>query len=53
MRVDTVLGHAFLHRKARRVTGSPAWLTVRGTTWSDIARARFTHTKRTMFDVVA
>lgn len=33
--------------------GSPAWLAVRGTAWSDIARPHFTHTKRTMFEVVA
>lgn len=33
--------------------GSPAWLAVRGTAWSDIARPHFTNTKRTMFEVLA
>jgi len=32
--------------------GSPPWLAVRGTAWSDITRPHFTHTKRTMFVVV-
>lgn len=32
--------------------GSPPWLAVRGTAWSDITRPHFTHTKRTMFEVV-
>ena len=31
--------------------GSPAWLAVRGTPWSDIARPHFTNTRRTMFRV--
>ena len=31
--------------------GSPPWLAVRGTAWSDIARPHFTNTKRTMFEV--
>ena len=31
--------------------GSPPWLAVRGTAWSDITRPHFTHTKRTMFVV--
>ncbi|SEA79167.1 hypothetical protein [Acidovorax soli] len=33
--------------------GSPAWLAVRATAWSDIARPHFTNTKRTMFRVLA
>lgn len=32
--------------------GSPPWLAVRGTAWSDITRPHFTNTKRTMFEVV-
>ena len=32
--------------------GSPPWLAVRGTAWSDITRPHFTNTKRTMFGVV-
>jgi hypothetical protein len=35
------------------VLGSPPWLAVRATAWSDIARPHFTNTKRTMFRVVA
>ena len=31
--------------------GSPPWLAVRGTAWSDITRPHFTNTKRTMFVV--
>ena len=33
--------------------GSPEWLAVRHTAWSDIARPHFTNTLRTMFDVIA
>jgi len=33
--------------------GSPPWLAVRGTKWSDIARPHFVNTRRTMFRVVA
>lgn len=33
--------------------GSPAWLAVRSTPWSDIARPHFTNTKRTMFHALA
>ena len=33
--------------------GSPPWLAVRGTRWSDITRPHFTNTKRTMFEVMA
>jgi hypothetical protein len=33
--------------------GSPPWLAVRGTAWSDIARPHFTNTIRTMFSVPA
>jgi hypothetical protein len=31
--------------------GSPPWLAVRGSAWSDVVRPHFTNTKRTMFDV--
>lgn len=31
--------------------GSPPWLAVRGTAWSDVARPHFTNTRRTMFHV--
>ncbi|GAC1608980.1 MAG: hypothetical protein NVS3B2_18650 [Ramlibacter sp.] len=31
--------------------GSPPWLAVRGTAWSDVTRPHFTNTRRTMFDV--
>ncbi len=37
----------------RQTLDSPPWLAVRGTAWSDITRPHFTHTKRTMFDVIA
>jgi hypothetical protein len=33
--------------------GSPPWLAVRGTAWSDITRPHFTNTKRTMMKVIA
>lgn len=33
--------------------GSPPWLAVRGTPWSDITRPHFTNTRRTMFQVPA
>lgn len=33
--------------------GSPSWLAVRGTAWSDITRPHFTNTKRTMFEVMS
>ncbi len=33
--------------------GSPPWLAVRGTAWSDITRPHFTNTKRTMMQVLA
>ncbi len=35
------------------VLGSPPWLAVRGTPWSDIVRPHFTNTKRTMFRALA
>lgn len=38
---------------AEDVLGSPPWLAVRGTAWSDRARPHFTHTRRTMFEVIA
>lgn len=31
--------------------GSPPWLAVRGTAWSDITRPHFTNTRRTMFEL--
>lgn len=33
--------------------GSPPWLAVRATAWSDITRPHFTHTQRSMFEVIA
>ena len=33
--------------------GSPPWLAVRGTAWSDITRPHFTNTRRTMMQVLA
>jgi hypothetical protein len=33
------------------VLGSPPWLAVRATAWSDMARPHFTNTKRTMFRI--
>lgn len=33
--------------------GSPPWLAVRGTAWSNVTRPHFTNTKRTMFEVLA
>jgi hypothetical protein len=38
---------------AEETLGSPAWLAVRGTAWSDIARPHFTNTRRTMMKVIA
>lgn len=38
---------------AAEVLGSPPWLAVRGTPWSDRARPHFTNTRRTMFEVIA
>lgn len=38
---------------ARQETlNSPPWLAVRASVWSDITRPHFTHTKRTMFQVL-
>lgn len=37
---------------SRETLGSPPWLAVRNTAWSDIARPHFTHTRRTMMRVV-
>lgn len=36
----------------RETLGSPPWLAVRGTAWSDITRPHFTNTRRTMFEVL-
>lgn len=38
---------------SEQVLGSPPWLAVRGTAWSDIVRPHFTNTKRTMFRALA
>ncbi|MEK9951016.1 MAG: hypothetical protein VW687_02485 [Curvibacter sp.] len=38
---------------AEHVLGSPPWLAVRGTPWSDIVRPHFTNTRRTMFRALA
>lgn len=38
---------------AADVLGSPPWLAVRGTAWSDRTRPHFTNTRRTMFEVIA
>lgn len=38
---------------AREALGSPPWLAVRNTAWSDRARPHFTNTRRTMMQVVA
>jgi hypothetical protein len=37
---------------ARETLGSPPWLAVRHTAWSDRARPHFTNTRRTMFTVL-
>ncbi|MFZ9322329.1 MAG: hypothetical protein ACO24T_06845 [Hylemonella sp.] len=34
------------------VLGSPPWLAVRGTAWSDVCRPHFTNTLRTMFQTI-
>ena len=36
---------------SQEILGSPPWLAVRATAWSDIARPHFTNTLRTMFEV--
>ena len=36
----------------KSVLGSPPWLAVRGTAWSDICRPHFTNTLRTMFETL-
>ena len=33
--------------------GSPPWLAIRFTSWSDVVRPHFTNTKRTMFETIA
>lgn len=38
---------------AQETLGSPPWLAVRGTAWSDRARPHFTNTRRTMMEVIA
>jgi hypothetical protein len=37
----------------QNVLGSPPWLAVRGTAWSDVVRPHFMNTRRTMMAVVA
>jgi hypothetical protein len=37
----------------RETLGSPPWLAVRGTAWSDAMRPKFTNTRRTMLQVLA
>ena len=37
----------------KETLGSPPWLAVRGTPWSDITRPHFTNTRRTMMEVIA
>ena len=41
--------HAYYDLEHPDVLGSPAWLAVRATPWSDRVRPRFVNTKRTMF----
>lgn len=38
---------------SRETLGSPPWLAVRASAWSDITRPHFTNTQRTMFEVMA
>lgn len=45
--------HAFYDLTRAETLGSPPWLAVRGTPWSDICRPHFTHTLRTMMEVIA
>lgn len=45
--------HAFYDLTRADTLGSPPWLAVRGTPWSDICRPHFTHTLRTMMEVLA
>jgi hypothetical protein len=48
---DRPLYHAYYDLEHPDVLGSPAWLAVRGTPWSDRVRPRFVNTKRTMFRI--
>jgi hypothetical protein len=43
--------HAYYDLEHPDVLGSPAWLAVRATPWSDRVRPRFVNTKRTMFRI--
>jgi len=45
--------HACYDLNTREAFGSPPWLAVRATAWSDQVRPHFRHTRRTMFRVVA
>lgn len=44
--------HACYDLTRAETLGSPPWLSVRGTLWSDICRPHFTHTLRTMMEVL-
>lgn len=43
--------HAYYDLEHPDVLGSPAWLAVRATPWSDRVRPRFVNTRRTMFRI--
>jgi hypothetical protein len=43
--------HAYYDLEHPAVLGSPAWLAVRATPWSDRVRPHFVNTKRTMFRI--
>jgi len=43
--------HAIYDLERPETLGSPAWLAVRATPWSDRVRPRFVNTKRTMFRI--
>ena len=45
--------HAFYDLTRAETLGSPPWLAVRGTPWSELCRPHFTHTLRTMMEVLA
>ncbi len=47
------LSYACYDLESIETLGSPPWLAVRGTAWSDITRPHFTNTRRTMMQVLA
>ena len=47
------LSYACYDLESTETLGSPPWLAVRGTAWSDITRPHFTNTRRTMMHVLA